>query len=96
MFTIRIFECLNVSTGLWEFTTTTGNDWFTQVGGGVCDDVAYRSSYAWSSRWKTIDLTDTLGFSREFLDQSPPISISDWVKSRGESPDYYSIEVKHL
>jgi hypothetical protein len=93
----NLLENGDASAGLtdWSFSSGAGQTWELQ-NHGFGD--AFVSSYEWCTMEQTIDLIG-LGFTAQYLDQSPPVSFSQMFKGRydfsGDSLDsyYYHIEL---
>ncbi len=62
----------------WGSTATSHDD----------NGAGWATSYQWNKKSQTVDLLDK-GFSEEYLDSAPTISVSDWYKDKNSNDDYY-------
>ncbi len=74
----------------WTFVNG-GNGWTTDWGNPRTGSKAFGSSYDWCTMYQTVNLLDK-GYSAAYLDTSPDINISTWVRKIFAS-DYYQVRV---
>jgi hypothetical protein len=67
----------------WNIDQNDGNGWYVGTGyGGPLSGSTnpFDTSYGWDVRSQTIDLL-AAGYSTDFLDSAPTVSITDWVNA---------------
>ena len=77
----------------WSIIANGGNGWATNGGNHDGDGASWITSYSWARKSQTIDLL-AKGFSSDYLDSQPIISVSDWYAQSNYGGDLYNLKVQ--
>ncbi|WP_066016769.1 VCBS domain-containing protein [Endozoicomonas atrinae] len=77
----------------WSIIANGGNGWATNSGNHDGDGASWITSYGWARKSQTIDLL-AKGFSADYLDSQPIISVSDWYAQSTYGGDLYNLKVQ--
>ena len=77
----------------WSVIANGGNGWSTTGGNHDGDGASWITSYGWARKSQTIDLLSK-GFSADYLDSQPTISVSDWYSQSSYGGDLYNLKVQ--
>ncbi|WP_422492148.1 VCBS domain-containing protein [Endozoicomonas sp. ALD068] len=72
----------------WNIIANGGDGWGSGNSSHDGDGQSWVTSNAWAKKSQTVDLL-AKGFTEQYLDSAPDISVSDWFKDNGANDDYY-------
>ncbi|WP_448218733.1 VCBS domain-containing protein [Endozoicomonas sp. 2B-B] len=72
----------------WNIIANGGDGWGSNNSSHDGDGQSWVTSNAWAKKSQTVDLL-AKGFTEQYLDSAPDISVSDWFKDNGANDDYY-------
>lgn len=72
----------------WHIIQNGGSGWGIEGASHDGDGTSWGTSYDWARKSQTVDLLAN-GFTQEYLDSAPDISVSDWYRNDHSNDNYY-------